>query len=207
MFFNLYPLTSIGFINLGRVQFLCDLITRASIDICAHIFQTIGKTAGRTAARMCLPFCSLIMKIMVLKVVCPPKDGTILLRQCPISLVSLQMSKSHSFAEREKQNPSKTPKSECFPHATPSDHRSATHTTSGHTKTASPHTPELQSTSTQLGPFSFHSNRLSILVEGLHEHLSGLANVIYSTNNQVQMCLTTIETQLDEIKHKLEESL
>ena len=38
MFFNLYPLTNIGFINLRRAQFLCDLIKGAPIDICAHIF-------------------------------------------------------------------------------------------------------------------------------------------------------------------------
>ena len=44
MFSNLYPLTNTKFINLGRAQFLCDLITGASIDICAHIFQTMGKT-------------------------------------------------------------------------------------------------------------------------------------------------------------------
>ena len=61
MFSNLYPLINIGFINLGRARFLCDLIIGALIDICAHIFQTMGKTAGRTAAQMCLPFCSLIM--------------------------------------------------------------------------------------------------------------------------------------------------
>ena len=44
MFSYLYPLSNSGFINLGRAQFLCDLITGAQIDICAHIFQTIGKT-------------------------------------------------------------------------------------------------------------------------------------------------------------------
>ena len=38
MFSNLYPLSNTGFINLGRAQFLCDLITRAPIDICAYIF-------------------------------------------------------------------------------------------------------------------------------------------------------------------------
>ena len=43
MFFNLYPLSNIVFINLGRAQFLCDLITGVSIDIYVHIFQTIGK--------------------------------------------------------------------------------------------------------------------------------------------------------------------
>ena len=111
MFSNLYPLTNTGFINLGRAQFLCDLITGTLIDICTHIFQTMGKTAGRTAARMCLLFCSLIMKIMVFKGVHPLKDGKILVRHRPISIVSLQMSKSHS---------SKVPKSESFPYATPS---------------------------------------------------------------------------------------
>nr|POF08070.1 hypothetical protein CFP56_17794 [Quercus suber] len=43
IFSNLYPLSNIAFINLGRAQFLCDLITGVSIDICVHIFQIIGK--------------------------------------------------------------------------------------------------------------------------------------------------------------------
>ena len=135
IFFNLYPLSNTRFINLGRAQFLCDLITGVPIDICAHIFQTVGKTAART----CLPFCSLLMKIMVLKGFCPPKDEKILVCLRPISMVSLRASKSHS---------SKVPKSESFPHANPSDHGSATHTSLGHTETSSPHTPKLQTTST-----------------------------------------------------------
>jgi len=93
MFSNLYPLSNMGFINLGRAQFLCDLLTGAPIDICAHIFRTIGKTVERTAAQMYLPFCSFIMKIMVLKGVFPPRDGMILVRQRPISMVTLQMRK------------------------------------------------------------------------------------------------------------------
>ena len=72
-----------------------------------HIFQTMGKTVGRSAARMCLPFYSLVMKIMLLKGVHPPKEGTILVCQWPISMMSLQMSKSHSSAERAEQSPSK----------------------------------------------------------------------------------------------------
>ena len=119
MFINLYPLSNTGFINLGRAQFLCDLIKGAQIDICAHIFQTMGKTVGRLAALMCLPFCSLVMKVMVLKGVFPPKEGTILLRQRPISMMSPQMSKSHSSIERAKQSPFKTPKSNSSQHATP----------------------------------------------------------------------------------------
>ena len=46
MFSNLYPLSNTAFINLGRAQFLCDLITGAPIDIYAHIFQTIRKIAA-----------------------------------------------------------------------------------------------------------------------------------------------------------------
>ena len=46
MFSNLYPLSNTTFNNLGRAQFLCDLITGAPIDICAHIFQTIRKTVA-----------------------------------------------------------------------------------------------------------------------------------------------------------------
>ena len=36
-------------------------------------------------------------------------------------------------------------------------------------------------------------------MEDLYEHIFGLANIMYSYNNHVQLCLTTIETQLDEI--------
>ena len=46
MFSNFYPLSNTTFINLRRAQFLCDLITGAPIDICAHIFQTIRKTVA-----------------------------------------------------------------------------------------------------------------------------------------------------------------
>ena len=162
---------------------------------------------GKTAAWMCLPFCSLIMKLMVLKGVRPPRDVTVLVRQRLISMLFLQMSKSHFSAEREKQNLSRTPKSESVPHVTPSDHGSVAHITLGHTEIASPHIPESQTTSTQPRQSSSHADRLNILVKGLHERISGLANVIYSTNSQVQMHLTTIETQLDVIQCKLEESL
>ncbi|KAL0008986.1 hypothetical protein SO802_010488 [Lithocarpus litseifolius] len=165
MFFNLYKLLNTGFINLGRVQFLCDLITGVQIDISAHIFQLIGRTATRSAARTCLPFCSLMMKIMVLEGVRPPKDGKKLVRLLPLSMISLQASKIHS---------SKAPKSEYLLHATPSGQGSATHTIPAYTETASPHTPELQTTSTQHIHPSSQANRLSTLIEGLHQHISGL---------------------------------
>ena len=133
---------------------------------------------------MCPPFYNLLMKIVVHEGVRPPRDGNILVRHWPKSIASLKKkSKSHSFAKQEKQNLSKTPKSEFVQHVTPSDHGSATHTTLGHTETTSPHIRKPQTISTQPRQSSSHADRLTILVEGLHEHISRLANVIYSTNS------------------------
>ena len=115
------------------------------------------------------------MKIMIHEGVRPPKDGKILVRHRPISISSLQKSKSHSSVERKKQNLSTTPKSESFQHVTHSGHGSATHTTPRHTETTSPHIPKPQTTSTQPQQSSSHTDRFTILVEGLHERVSGLA--------------------------------
>ena len=103
MFSNLYPLSNTTFINLERAQFLCDLIIGVSIDICAHIFQTIRKTTARLAARGCIPFCSLVMKFILREGINPPSDRKMMTRPRPISMITLQASKSHS---------SRTPKSE-----------------------------------------------------------------------------------------------
>ena len=143
---------------------------------------------------MCLSFSSLFMKIMKHEGVRPPKDGKIIVHHHPISIASLQKSKSHSSTERKKQNLFTTPRSESVQHVTHSGHGSAAHTTPGHTETTSPHISEPQTASTQPGQSSSHVNRFIILVENLHEHVSGLANAIYSTNNQVQMRLIAIET-------------
>ena len=171
MFSNLYPLSNTTFINLGREQFLCDLITGVPIDIYAHIFQTIGKTTARSVAQTCIPFCSLIMKIMLLEGVRTPTDGKIVTRPRPISMITLQASKSHS---------SKAPKSEPFTHATLSGHDSATPM---HTDTISPFTLELHMTSIlqeQSGP---QADRLGTLFESLQLHIARLEKVLYSTNN------------------------
>ena len=191
MFFNLYPLLNTAFINLGKAQFPCDLIIGVSIDICAHIFQIIRKTAART----CLLFCSLLTKIMVLEGVLPLTDGKILAHLQPLSMISLQASKSHS---------SKAPKSEFFPHATPSSHDSATPV---HTEIASPITLELQMISTPTVQPSSQAVKISTLIKSLSQHISGFERILYSTNNQVQMRHTTIELQLDAIQQKLEDSL
>ena len=96
------------------------------------------------------------MKIMLLEGVRPPTNGKIMPHPRPISMITLQASKSHSF---------KAPKSEQFTHATPSSHDLATPM---HTDTVSPFTPELQTTSTlqeQSGP---QADKLGNLFESLH---------------------------------------
>ena len=173
MFSNLYSLSNTAFINLGKAQFLCDIITGAPIDICAHIFQTIGKIAAQSATRACIPFCSLIMKIILLEGVNPPLDGKMMNRPRPISMITLQASKSHS---------SKTPKSEHISPATPYAHGLDTHV---HTATISSVTPKLQSTSNQLVQSGPQANRLGHLFENLHMCIAGIERLIYSSNNQV----------------------
>ena len=152
---------------------------------------------------MCLPFCSLLMKIILHEGVSPPRDGKLLVHHCLISISSLEKSKSHSSTKRKKQTLSTTPKGEFVQHVTHSGHGSAAHTV----ETTSFHIPAPPIVSTQPGQSSSHADWFTILVEVLHERVSGLTNVIYSTNNQVQMRLIAIETQLDEIQRKLEESL
>uniref|UniRef100_A0A7N2KXK3 Uncharacterized protein n=1 Tax=Quercus lobata TaxID=97700 RepID=A0A7N2KXK3_QUELO len=206
---NLYLLINMGFISLERAEFLCDLINGGQIDICAHIFQILGRIVGRSAARTCLPFCSLIMKIMTLKGIHLSKDGTVLSRQGPISLYSLQTSKVYSSVERAKKSPSKLPKSGSSSHAFPIGKSSAAPSVSKLLETSSPYTPKPQPSNThsQLESFIPHVDRMMTLVEGLHEHIFGFANVMYSHNNHVQLRLTTIETQLDEIQCKVKANL
>ena len=152
MFFNLYPLSNTAFINLGRAQFLCDLITGTLINICAHIFQIFRKTATRSVARTCIPFHSLVMKIMILEKVSPPTDGKKMDRPSPLSMFSLQASKSHS---------SKASKSEHFPQATSSGQGSATPM---RTETVSPIPSKMQTTSTPSAPPSYQTDRFNTLI-------------------------------------------
>ena len=60
--------------------------------LCSH-FSDNRKNSSTIGRRMCLPFCSLLMKIMVLKDVHPPKDGKILVRLCPISMCLFKRAK------------------------------------------------------------------------------------------------------------------
>ena len=112
----------------------------------------------------------------------PPKDGKIIVRHRRISIASLQKSKSNSFAKQKKQDLSTTLKGE------------SPYTTPRHIETTSPPIPEPLTASTQPGQSSTHADRFTMLVASPHEHVSRLENAIYSTNNQVQMRLTAIET-------------
>ena len=116
-------------------------------------------------------------------------------RPRPISMVTLQASKSDS---------SKTPKSEHITLATTCAHGLDTPV---HTATFSPITPELQLTSNQPEQSCPQADRLGILFETLHMCITGIERLIFSTNNQVQLCLMTMENKLDAIKQKLEDSL
>ena len=171
------------FINLGRAQFLCDLITGAPIDICDHIFQTIRKIAARSAARGCIPFCSLIMKFILCEGINPPSDGKMMTCPHPISMFTLQASKSHS---------SRMPKSE------PSTYESLT----VHALV----TP-VQSTGTSSVPPGFQTAKQSHLMANVFHRISNLEWLLHFFHNQTQMHLTTIETKLDAIQQKLEDSL
>ena len=81
--------------------------------------------------------------------------------------------------------------------ATPSAHGLDTPV---HIVTISPVTPKLQPTSNQ--PVQFGP-----LFENLLMCIAGIERLIYSTKNQVQMRLMTMENQLDAIQQKLKDSL
>ena len=156
MFSNLYPLSSTTFISLGRAKFLCDLISDVPIDICAHIFQIIGKIAARSTTRTILPFCSLIMKIILREGVSPSSNEKIVPRPRPISIYTLQASKSHS---------SKKPKSEPSTHASPSAYATVTF---------------VQSTGTPFVPPGFQTAKQSHLIANVFHWLSDLEWLFHS---------------------------
>ena len=135
------------------------------------------------------------MKIILPEGVNRPSNGKMMNRPRPISLVTLHTSKSHS---------SKTPKSEHISPATTSAHGLDTPV---HTATISPIIPELQLTSNQPEQSGPQADRLGPLFENLHMRIARIERLIYSTNNQVQLHLTTMENQLDIIQQKLEDNL
>ena len=99
MFHNLYPLSSIGYMNLGRALFLHDLIFDEEIDICAHIFHILRKTVLRIDSRACIPFCCLILRILKLKGIHPSEDESPYPKPSPINIRTLNASIDHSRKE------------------------------------------------------------------------------------------------------------
>ena len=96
MFHNLYPLLSTGYMNLGRVLFLHDLINDEEIDICSYIFHILSKTAKRTTLRNCIPFCYLISKILKFKGIHPLEDKSPYPKPSPINICTFNASNGHS---------------------------------------------------------------------------------------------------------------
>ena len=93
---NLYPLSSTGYMNLGRALFLRNLISEEEIDVCSHIFHILEKTVDQTASRNCIPFCRLISRILKLKGVHPSEDERLYPRPSPINIRTLHASTGHT---------------------------------------------------------------------------------------------------------------
>ena len=96
MFHNLYPLSSTGYMNLGRALFLHNLISEVEIDICAHIFHILRKTVMRTDSRICIPFCCPVSRILKLKGIYPSADESSHPKPSPINLRTLNASIGYS---------------------------------------------------------------------------------------------------------------
>ena len=116
------------------------------------------------------------MKFILHEGINPPSDGKMMTRLRPISMITLQPSKSHS---------SRTPKSESLTYETPQVH--------------APVTPA-QSTGTSSVPPRFQTAKQSHLITNVAHQIFELERFLHSFHNQTQMRLTTIETQLDAIQ-------
>ena len=104
LFSNLYPLSSIGYMNLGRALFLHDLITDVEIDVCFHIFHILAKTVEWTTSWNCIPFCHLISRILKLKGMHPSEDERPYPRPSPINIHTLHASMSHTKKSTKKES-------------------------------------------------------------------------------------------------------
>ena len=104
MFHNLYPLSSTGYMNLGRALFLHDLITNEEIDVCSHICHILAKTTEWTASRNCIPFCRLFSKILKLKGIYPSEDEYPYPLPSPINIHTLNASISHTKKSTKQES-------------------------------------------------------------------------------------------------------
>ena len=131
------------------------------------------------------------MKLILHAGIIPPADGKMLPRQRPISMFTLQASRSHS---------SKSPRSAHISPVSPSASEPPAHNTSR----AAPETSPGRTPQAQAAP---PTDRVSSVLEHIQRRVDELVTLLYSTDNRVQMRLETMENQLDEIQRKLDESL
>ena len=170
MFHNLYPLSSIGYINLGQALFLHDLITDEEIDICSHIFYILSKTAERTTSRNYLPFCCLISKILKLKGVHPYENEYPYPKQNPINIHTLNASIGHSRKGVKQES-----------HAPYGGSHSSSH------------------------PYDEKLDNIMAPVQDISTKFSKLESIMHSQHTHFDTKFTSLQTQLDQIKRKLEE--
>ena len=135
------------------------------------------------------------MKFILHEGIVPPSDGKMMNCLRPISIFTLQASKSHS---------SKTPKSAHISPVTPFAPESETHV---HTTPTSHVIPEVQQTSIPQVQSDPQIDRLGSLLESIQKRIEEMVTLLYSTNNHVQMRLETMENQLEAIQQKLDDSL
>ena len=135
------------------------------------------------------------MKLILREGIVPPTDGKMLTRQRPISIFTLQASRSHS---------SKTPRSAHIFSVTPSAPESET---PAHTTSTLRVVPEASQASIPQAQTAPHTDRVGSLLEHIQKRIDEIVALLDSTNNHVQMRLETMENQLDAIQQKLDESL
>ena len=135
------------------------------------------------------------MNIILREGIIPPSDGKMMTRLRPISMFTLQASKSHS---------SKTPKSAHISPVTPFAPESETHV---HTTPTSRVILEVQQTSIPQVQSDPQTDWVGSLLKSIQKRIEEMVALLYSTNNYVQMRLETMENQLDVIQQKLDDSL
>ena len=114
---NLYPLSSTGYMNLGRALFLRDLIFDEEIDVCSHIFHILAKIVDRAASRNCILFCRLVSRILKLKGVHPLEDERPYPRPSLIKIRTLHASMGHTKKNVQQESHANSGSSNFTPHA------------------------------------------------------------------------------------------
>ena len=130
------------------------------------------------------------MKFILHEGIVPPTNGKMLPRQRPISMYTLQASRSHS---------SKTPKSAHISPVTPSALESETPTHTTPTSRVILEVPQVQTDP--------QTDRVTSLLANIQKRVDEMVTLLYSTNNHVQMQLKSMENQLEAIQQKLDNSL